>query len=335
MKFLKGLLLVGVILILIYLVLCALGPASFDMERSIVIDAPASQVYSHLDDFSRWEAWSPWAKRDTAMVNTFSKDPASGLGSWQEWTSVTQGNGKQTIIEVRPNEFMRTRLDFVDWPEPSFSNWVLESQEEGGTKVTWSMDGSKVPFMLRGMMLMANAKASIEKDYEEGLQNLKTYVESNPVFEPMSEMKEDQWYVGSMAKDVSMEDLESGNVHAQGYGAIGQFLAEAEVDMAGFPMSIVHRFTKESMDLELAIPVTDSMAVPENLTLGKIPGGEFLYTVHYGPYNSVESTWDMIGDYIEANNIQVRWLPMEVYTNDPTTVEESEIETKIVFPVAK
>lgn len=336
MKFLKGLLLVGVILILIYLVLCALGPSTFDTERSTVIDAPASQIYSQLDDFRGWEAWSPWAQRDTAMVNTFSEDPATGLGSWQEWTSTSQGNGKQTIVEARTNEFMRTRLDFADWPEPSFSNWVLEPQEEGGTKVTWTMDGSSVPFMIRGLMLVVNAKASIEQDYEEGLQNLKEHVESMPApFEPMSEMKDDQWYVGSMAMDVTMADLDGGNVHAQGFGAVGQYLGEAGVVMAGAPMSIVHRFTEESMDLEFAIPVTDSIAVPENLTLGKIPGGKFLYTVHYGSYNTVEDAWNKISDYIEDNNVEVRWLPMEIYTNDPTTVEESEIETKIVFPVAQ
>jgi effector-binding domain-containing protein len=192
-----------------------------------------------------------------------------------------------------------------------------------------------MPFMIRGMMLVMNAKASIEADYEEGLSNLKTYVESKPAFKPMSEQTEDMWYVGSMGMNLSMEDLDGGNAHSTGYDAIGQFLGENGIQMAGAPMSIVHRFTEESMDLEFAIPVADSVAVPENLTIGKIPGGKILYTMHYGPYNTVESSWNAISEYVEGNNIEVRWLPMEVYTNDPTTVEETMIETKIIFPVAE
>ncbi|MGK2922577.1 MAG: SRPBCC family protein [Methyloceanibacter sp.] len=67
---LKKILLVLVALVLVFVVVVALQPSEFHVERSVTVDAPASKVFGEVNDFHKWEAWSPWAKLDpNAKVN--------------------------------------------------------------------------------------------------------------------------------------------------------------------------------------------------------------------------------------------------------------------------
>lgn len=61
---LKKVLLVLVALIAVFAVVVALQPSEFHVERTVMIDAPASKVFGEVNDFHKWDAWSPWAKLD-------------------------------------------------------------------------------------------------------------------------------------------------------------------------------------------------------------------------------------------------------------------------------
>ena len=52
------------------LLLAALKPAEFRVERRVSINAPAASIHPLLDDFHRWEAWSPWEHIDATMQRT-------------------------------------------------------------------------------------------------------------------------------------------------------------------------------------------------------------------------------------------------------------------------
>jgi len=63
MKLLKGILLIAVILLGVWVILAMMGPKEFSTSRSIVINASQSEVYKEVVDFNNWQAWSPWAKK--------------------------------------------------------------------------------------------------------------------------------------------------------------------------------------------------------------------------------------------------------------------------------
>ena len=46
-------------------------PDHLHVERSILIKAPAAKIFAFINDFHRWEAWSPYNK-DPAMKKTYS-----------------------------------------------------------------------------------------------------------------------------------------------------------------------------------------------------------------------------------------------------------------------
>ena len=77
------------VLVLLLVVVVALQPSEFRITRTATIAAPPSAVFTQVNDFHKWEAWSPWAKLDPAVRNTFEGAPA-GTGAVFAWA----GNSK-------------------------------------------------------------------------------------------------------------------------------------------------------------------------------------------------------------------------------------------------
>ncbi len=168
--------LIGFLLVLgTYAVLSIIGPKKLETTRSISINAPIEEVYALTSDFNQWASWSPWQLKDTQMKNQITGTPGA-LGHTMTWESETQGSGTQEIIEILPSSMIRTSLKFKDWDETSYAAFTM-LPEGAGTKLTWTMEGGEVPFLLRGMMVIFGAQSSIEEDYDQGLANIKKLAE--------------------------------------------------------------------------------------------------------------------------------------------------------------
>ena len=55
----KKILLVLVALVVVFAVVVALQPSEFHVERSITVAAPPADVFAEVNDFHKWDAWSP------------------------------------------------------------------------------------------------------------------------------------------------------------------------------------------------------------------------------------------------------------------------------------
>jgi hypothetical protein len=174
----KKILLGLVIIIAGILVVAAFQPDDFKVTRSGSMSAPAATVFVQVNDLHKWEAWSPWAKLDPAMKQTF-EGPAAGPGAVYSWASEDSkvGHGRMTIVESRPNELIRMKLEFIK-PFAATNDVEFAFKEEGNqTSVTWSMAGQK-NFMFKAVGLFMNCDKMIGGDFEKGLANLKAVAES-------------------------------------------------------------------------------------------------------------------------------------------------------------
>ena len=163
-------------LFVIYLGICAFGADGFKANRSITIAAAPSAVFSHVSDFAQWPEWSPWQKDDPAMKPVYSGTPGA-VGHKSVWESKKVGNGSQEIVELRPDNYIKTALSFTpDNSDVFYSTWQFEG-DSTQTKVTWDMDSGKVPFMMRGMLTLMNVEKMMNEYYEKGLNDLKKTVE--------------------------------------------------------------------------------------------------------------------------------------------------------------
>ncbi|MBU1210834.1 MAG: SRPBCC family protein [Alphaproteobacteria bacterium] len=176
---LKKILLTLVLLIGIFAVYIAVLPAEFSVARSTVIAAPPEAVFQHVNDLKKWDAWSPWAKRDPDAKAEF-EGPESGKGAIFKWDGNDEvGKGQMSIEESIPPREIEIKLAFVE-PFPGTSDVGFAFEPAGnGTTVTWTIAGEQ-GFVERAIctLMGLDMDRMIGKDYEEGLANLKRVVEA-------------------------------------------------------------------------------------------------------------------------------------------------------------
>ena len=173
---LTKILLVLAALIVVFLIVVALQPASFLVARSATINAPASAVFAEVNDFHRWHKWSPYEK-DPNMKKTFEGPPA-GTGASYAWSGNNEvGEGRSTITDGRPNQRITIKLEFIR-PFAATNTAEFTFTPKGDqTEVTWSLSGNK-NFMSKAVCMFMNMDKMVGGDFEKGLANLKTVVES-------------------------------------------------------------------------------------------------------------------------------------------------------------
>lgn len=173
----KIILLVLAATVVLILVLATFQPAEFRVTRSATLAAPASAVFSEINDFHRWQDWSPWEKMDPNLKRTF-EGPTSGMGSIYSWEGNKKvGSGRMTIAASLPSELIRIRLEFLKpWESTCVTEFTF-GREGSGTLVTWTMSGPN-SFMAKLINVFTSMDKMIGSDFEKGLANLKSAVES-------------------------------------------------------------------------------------------------------------------------------------------------------------
>jgi uncharacterized protein YndB with AHSA1/START domain len=173
----KLLLAVGVVLVAFALFI-ATRPASYRVSRSKAIAAPPLSVYPLVADFHQWEKWSPWAKLDPAMKTTHA-GPAAAVGSSYAWSGNDKvGEGKMTIVEAKPGERLRLRLEFLKPFASTSSTEFSFVPKAGGTETSWTMEGHN-DFLGKAFSLFVDMDKMIGSDFEKGLSQLKSVAEAD------------------------------------------------------------------------------------------------------------------------------------------------------------
>lgn len=168
----------GAVAILAILVgVIALQPSDVHVERSASMAAPAADVFAQVNDFHKWEAWSPWAKIDPAAKVTY-EGPASGVGAAFAWDGNDQvGAGKMTITESKPSEHIVIRLDFFKPFAGTDTTEFLFKSDGKQTTTTWIMTGKK-NFVSKAICMFVDMDKMVGGQYEKGLAAIKAIVEA-------------------------------------------------------------------------------------------------------------------------------------------------------------
>ncbi len=167
----KKLLLGLVAAIAIILIAATFQSDDMNISRSATIAAPPEAIFKVVNDFSQWDAWSPWSKLDPAMKKTL-EGPKEGVGAIYKGSGNDEvGEGSTTLIESKPSEKIGMKLEFVR-PFAGTSEVQFTFVPEGtGTKVTWAMQ-SKKPFIGKVVGMFMDCEKMCGDQFVEGLANL-------------------------------------------------------------------------------------------------------------------------------------------------------------------
>ena len=165
------------VIVVVFVVVVAMRPAEFRVTRSTTVTAPAQVVFTQVNELKKWEAWNPWGKIDPAMKSTY-EGPPMGIGAINRWAGNNKvGEGSMTIIESRPNDLVRFRLEFLKPFKATNSAEFTFKPEGGQTIVTWIMSG-KNNFMVKAVGLFMDCDKMIGSQFEKGLADMKSAAEA-------------------------------------------------------------------------------------------------------------------------------------------------------------
>jgi uncharacterized protein YndB with AHSA1/START domain len=175
----KALKIIGIILgalVVILGIAVIMQPAQGKVEKFIVINASPATVYNDLNSFKSFREWSPWAKMDTEAQYSF-EGPESGVGARMNWKGEKVGSGSQWIEESVENQKIKCGLAFEGYDGKAFAEFLL-TPEGDGTKLTWTYEGSNDGIVGKAMWMVMGSM--LDGQYEQGLGDLKQYIESLP-----------------------------------------------------------------------------------------------------------------------------------------------------------
>jgi len=164
------------VVVVIVLILALMQPDTFKLEREVAISAPPATIFANLDDFKRWELWSPWEKLEPGMKKSYS-GPATGVGSTYEWEGKEVGSGRMTITDSKPSEELTIKLEFMKPFEATNKTVFALAPRGSDTQVRWIMTGENNMFG-KVMGVFADMDSMVGKDFENGLAALKRVSES-------------------------------------------------------------------------------------------------------------------------------------------------------------
>jgi hypothetical protein len=161
--------------IITLLIVSALMPKTYNVERSIVILKPVNEVMSRVGDFNYYSAWNPWQQMDPNATKKITGSPLTP-GHKYEWQGRKTGIGSLTVNKV-DDKHIHLDLEFIKpWKTSAKDNWMFEKWGDGNeTKVTWQNNGELPWPMARLMGPMINK--NLQHQFGVGLENLKKMCE--------------------------------------------------------------------------------------------------------------------------------------------------------------
>jgi hypothetical protein len=175
MKILRIILIIIAVIIVLFLGIALFLPSTSHVERSTIINVPTDSIFSIVVNYNYYREWNPWSKMDPNAQGEIS-GPVGEVGQKWSWESDIIGSGSLTTQEIKPGEYIESKLEFTA-PQEMLSKdiWKFEPVDDG-TKVTWINEAELGYPVERYFGLMMDSM--LGGDFESGLATLQTLAEN-------------------------------------------------------------------------------------------------------------------------------------------------------------
>lgn len=337
MRFLFSLLKLAFFLLLLLLVIGLFLPSSGHVERSIVIPQVPEVPFNLVNCLKDWEKWSPWHKMDKQMKIRYS-GPPEGKGASYDWTSDHDkvGNGRQTIVDSRPAEYVLMDMEFAEGGPARCGFYFLKTQ--GGTEVKWTID-SDAGWNLPARYFILLMDYFVGPHFEDGLASLSA--ESAKVALKNFSMgfsENEMPALRAVGIPIVCRQQEMGERIQSAYGIILEALPALQLQVAGPPFALYEG--EPSADgifrLTAGMPVDKKpvQAPPTGISFFELPARKSLLCTFNGPYSQIGRAYERFPFQLKARKLTPAGSPLESYLNDPASAKNPlEIRTRIYWPV--
>ena len=117
------------------------------------------------------------------------------------------------------------------------------------------------------------------------------------------------------------------------YGEIISYLNGMEGVFPKAAYAAYHNMDMQDLDVEAGFTLNKPVKGKGEILESKVPAGKQVSCVYKGPYSKMESTYNAMTEWMKANHYTPTGAAYEFYLNSPTEVAESELLTRVMFPV--
>jgi effector-binding domain-containing protein len=120
-----------------------------------------------------------------------------------------------------------------------------------------------------------------------------------------------------------------------GFKSVNGFLSKAGIKPDGQPMTIYTSTDDNGFQFEAAIPVAEAPkdAPKGDIAVGTTPTGKAYKFLHRGSYDSMDTTYEAITNFLDEKGVDAKELFVEQYVTDPIATPEDKLVVEIYVPV--
>ena len=175
MRIIKTILKIIVALIVILLVAALFMSKDYQVEKSITINKPKTEIFNYIKSLKNQDNFSKWAKMDSSMKKS-SKGTDETVGFTTMWEGNSDvGKGEQEIKKITEGQRMDFELRFEKpTKDVAQAYMTTDSVAPNQTLVKWGITGHmNYPMNIMGVFM----NKMLGGDFETGLANLKALQE--------------------------------------------------------------------------------------------------------------------------------------------------------------
>ena len=135
-------------LIIVLLIVAALLPRIYNIEKTVIVKKPVSEVMKRVGDLNEYAVWNPWQQSDPSSSKTITGSP-SAEGHKYAWQGKKVGMGSLSIRSI-DDKHIHFDLEFL---KPWKSNEKITGFLSPGVMVKQKLPGKIVvifPGLLQG-----------------------------------------------------------------------------------------------------------------------------------------------------------------------------------------
>ena len=323
-KFLRFLIVLLVVVAAAVLILALVEPNDIVVSRSTMIKAPKEAVFEQMVLFKNWPNWSPWYKMDPNSKMTYSGTDGQP-GSSYHWVGTKTKTGEGTMKNVSVNG---TTIDFevnIDEPRKGSATGFLKAIDTAGmTKAMWSFS-MHMPFPLNAMCVFMNMDKMLGGDFENGLANMKQYVESHAVASSsdveITEVDYAAHLYEGFRKIVRWTDI--GKFSQESFPVLGK---ELDGKIAGPSTELYYTWdtVNKNTDMAACFPVSDTTKPVKDAAIIHVTASKAYMAIMKGPYsNDNEMKYHSALDRYMTEKCQKHSVVIEEYIVGPYQEKDS------------
>ena len=103
----------------------------------------------------------------------------------------------------------------------------------------------------------------------------------------------------------------------------------------GPAMTIYTSTDDTGFSFQAAIPLAEEPQNPPrgDIAIGKSPAGHALKFIHHGSYDSMDTTYEAITNFLDEKRLEAKDLFIEEYASDPVTTPEDQLVITVLVPI--